>query len=132
LGQKSLRPSTLSHRFKALASAPPALWTRRRRVAIAQRMLMQGLSVIQTSEQMGFANRIIFHGVLRQPRPWRHQGFTANEPLGPWEIAPARLSMAEGQAKTPRLFSSLQEFAGPGCCRPLEMGEVHFQIPHHP
>jgi AraC-like DNA-binding protein len=52
--------STLSHRFKELAGESPASWVRRRRLEVARRMLMQGLSVVQVSERLGFANPFHF------------------------------------------------------------------------
>ena len=59
-GALGVSSSTLSHRFKELAGESPASWVRRRRLEVARRMLMQGLSVVQVSERMGFANPFHF------------------------------------------------------------------------
>ena len=52
--------STLSHRFREVGGQSPATWVRRRRLEVARRMLMQGLSVVQVSERLGFANPFHF------------------------------------------------------------------------
>jgi AraC-like DNA-binding protein len=52
--------STLSHRFREIAGEAPATWVRRRRLEVARRMLQQGLSVVQVSERLGFANPFHF------------------------------------------------------------------------
>jgi AraC-like DNA-binding protein len=60
-----IRRSTLSHRFKDLTGESLARWICRRRIAIAGRMLRQGMSVVKTSEQMGFANPFHFSRVFK-------------------------------------------------------------------
>jgi AraC-like DNA-binding protein len=52
--------STLSHRFKELTGEAPASWIRKRRMTIARRMLQQGMSVVEVSERLGFANPFHF------------------------------------------------------------------------
>ena len=51
-----LTPRQLLYQFRKAAGEPLALWTRRRRVAAARRLLGQGLSVTQAAERLGYAN----------------------------------------------------------------------------
>ncbi len=60
-----LTPRQLLYQFGKAAGEPLALWTRRRRVAAARRLLSQGLSVTQAAEQLGYANPYHFSRVFK-------------------------------------------------------------------
>ena len=61
----NLTPRQLLYQFGKAAGEPLALWTRRRRVAAARRLLSQGLSVTQTAEHLGYANPYHFSRVFK-------------------------------------------------------------------
>lgn len=61
----NLTPRQLLYQFGKAAGEPLALWTRRRRVAAARRLLSQGLSVTQAAEQLGYANPYHFSRVFK-------------------------------------------------------------------
>ena len=64
-GRLNMTPRQLLYQFGKATGEPLALWTRRRRVAAARRLLGQGLSVTQAAEQLGYANPYHFSRVFK-------------------------------------------------------------------
>ena len=60
-----MTPRQLLYRFGQATGEPLALWTRKRRIAAARRLLSQGLSVTQAAEQLGYANPYHFSRVFK-------------------------------------------------------------------
>lgn len=60
-----LTPRQLLYQFGKASGEPLALWTRRRRIAAARRLLSQGLSVTQAAERLGYANPYHFSRVFK-------------------------------------------------------------------
>ena len=60
-----LTPRQLLYRFGLASGEPLASWIRRRRIAIARRLLAQGVSVSAVSDQLGYANPYHFSRVFK-------------------------------------------------------------------
>ena len=58
--------STLAHKFKQQTGAALMQFVRRCRIKTSAKLLQQGLSVVQTSERMGFANPYHFSRLFKQ------------------------------------------------------------------
>ena len=80
----NVSPSTLSHRFREQTGLSPGLAQRQTRIAAARQLLANGVSVAETSQQLGFANQFHFSRLFRQVEglpPAEFARAAAREPL---------------------------------------------------
>lgn len=61
-----MSPSSLVHHFKAATGLTPGQWVARERMAMARRLLLQGRTVSETADELGFANPFHFSRVFHR------------------------------------------------------------------
>ena len=55
-----IEAKTLARHFQQAANQPPAAWVRQQRMRLAQKFLHQGMSVVETANQLGFTDPSCF------------------------------------------------------------------------